>query len=92
MELNEFTAKSCMSKTACEFIPKKKETLNLTETAQKLREKEVMIDIETPYLLIIKFKGKNISLFKSGKIIIKETPEEKEGKEIAKELMEKLTD
>ncbi len=90
MELSEFTAKSCMSKTACEFIPKKKKTLDLSKIAQKLREKEVLVDIETPYVLILKFKGKNISLFKSGKIIVKETPEEKEGKEIAKALMEKL--
>jgi TATA-box binding protein (TBP) (component of TFIID and TFIIIB) len=90
MELNEFTAKSCMSKTACEFIPKKKKNLNLNEIAEKLRKKGVLVDIETPYVLILKFKGKNISFFKSGKIIIKETPEEKEGKKIAKELMEKL--
>jgi len=90
MELSEFTAKSCMSKTACEFIPKKKKTMDLIKVAEKLREKEVLVDIETPYVLILKFKGKNISLFKSGKIIVKETPEEKEGKEIAKALMEKL--
>ncbi len=79
-----------MSKTACEFIPKKKSELNLSATAKKLREKEVLVDIETPYVLILRFKGKNISLFKSGKLIVKETPEEEEGKKIAKELMEKL--
>jgi len=90
MELNEFSVKSCMSKTACEFVPKKKQLLNLSETAQKLRKNEVIVDIETPYLLILKFKGKNISLFKSGKIIVKETPDENKGKKIAKALMEKL--
>lgn len=79
-----------MSKTACEFIPKKKQQLNLEGTAQKLREKDVVVDIETPYVLILKFKGKNVSLFKSGKIIVKETPEEKTAKKIAEELMEKL--
>jgi len=90
MELSDFSVKSCMSKTACEFVPKKKKSLNLEETAKKLRAKEVIVDIETPYVLILKFKGKNISLFKSGKIIVKETPEEKEGRKIAKELIEKI--
>lgn len=90
MELSEFTAKSCMSKTACEFLPKKKRTMDLSRVAENLRKKEVLVDIETPYVLILKFKGKNISLFKSGKIIIKETPEEKEGIKIAKELMKKV--
>ncbi len=89
MELNEFTVKSCMSKTACEFIPKKKTELDLSKIAEKLRQKEVLVDIETPYVLILKFKGKNISLFKSGKIIVKETPEEKEAQKIAEELMKK---
>lgn len=79
-----------MSKTACEFIPKKKVQLDLGKTAEELRKKEVVVDIETPYVLMLKFKGKNISFFKSGKIIVKETPEEKEGRKIAKELIEKI--
>ena len=90
MELSEFTAKSCMSKTACEFLPKKKKALNLEKVAEILRKNEVLVDIETPYVLILKFKGKNISLFKSSKIIIKETPEETEGKKIAQALMKKI--
>ena len=90
MELSEFTAKSCMSKTACEFLPKKKRELDLEKVAENLRKKDVLIDIETPFVLLLKFKGKNISLFKSGKIIVKETPEESEGKAIAKALMKKI--
>ena len=90
MELSEFNIQSCMSKTACEFIPKKKVQLNLGKIAEDLRKKDVVVDIETPYVLMLKFQGKNISFFKSGKIIVKETPEEKEGKKIAEKLMEKI--
>ncbi|MBU2476135.1 hypothetical protein KKG83_01555, partial [Candidatus Micrarchaeota archaeon] len=67
MELSEFNIQSCMSKTACEFIPKKKVQLNLGKIAEDLRKKDVVVDIETPYVLMLKFQGKNISFFKSGK-------------------------
>ncbi|MEW6295884.1 MAG: hypothetical protein AB1467_06390 [Candidatus Diapherotrites archaeon] len=90
MELKDFVGKPCKSRTACEFIPKKKIELNLSLTAQNLREKEVIVEMETPYLLLIKFKGKNISLFKSGKMIVKETQDESEARVIAEELINKI--
>jgi len=90
MELKDFVGKPCRSMTACEFTPKKKIELNLSLTAQNLREKEIMVEMETPYLLLIKFKGKNISLFKSGKIMVKETHDEKEARDIAEELINKI--
>jgi len=90
MELKDFVGKPCKSRMAFEFIPKKKQKLGLGKIAEVLREKEVMVEIETPFLLILKFKGKDISLFRSGKIIVKETSEEKEAKKTAEELIKKI--
>ncbi|MFH1545556.1 MAG: hypothetical protein ABIE23_05755 [archaeon] len=90
MKLKDFTGKACNSRTAFEFIPKKKNKLDLSEIAEKLKEKEVFIEIETPFLLILRMGGKTLSFFKSGKILVKETPIEEDAKKIAEELMSKL--
>jgi ribonuclease HIII len=58
----------------------------LEKIAEKIK-KEFFIEIETPYVLIMKVNGKSVSLFKSGKMIVKETTEEKEGRKIAQKVL-----
>ena len=90
IELRGFVGQPCKSRVAYEFVPKNNYDLNLTEVAKKLREKEVFIEIETPYLLMLKSGGKDVSLFRSGKIIVKATQEKARAKEVAEKLIEKL--
>lgn len=90
MNLSSFVGKPCKSRLAFEFIPKKKTNLKLKDVAEKLRQAEVFVEIETPFLLILRTCGKEASLFRSGKIIVKETNIESEAKKIAKRIAEKI--
>ena len=89
MKLSDFSGKPCKSRVAFEFIPKKKARLNLMEVARKLKEKGIFIDAETPFLLVLKI-GSSVSLFQSGKIIVKETNVEKDARKIAEKLVKLL--
>ena len=85
MKLSDFVGKPCKSRMAFEFIPKKRTKLDLESIAKKLKEKEVFIEIETPFLLVLKM-GTPITLFQSGKILIKETNVESDARKIAEKL------
>ncbi len=90
MELKEFSAQPCKTQLAFEFLPKKKTTFDLEKTARNLREKGIEVQIETPVFLAIRFEGENISLFKSGKIMVKETREEPKARKIAEKFLKNL--
>ena len=90
IELSDFTGQPCRSRLAYEFVPKKENKLNLEKIVEKLRKNEVFIELDTPYLLMLKIGGKNVSLFKSGKIIVKETKDKKMAKKIAETLIKKM--
>ncbi|MFH0714364.1 MAG: hypothetical protein V1847_02080 [Candidatus Diapherotrites archaeon] len=87
MELKEFTGKPCKSRLAFEFIPKKSAKLDLERTAQEFRSNEWQIVAETPFLVMVKAEGKESSVFKSGKIIVKDTQEERDARKVAEKLV-----
>lgn len=74
---------------AFEFIPKKKVELNLEETAKTLR-KNFEVQIETPVFLAIRIENTNVSLFKSGKITVKETREKEKARQIAEKIVKEI--
>ena len=88
--LSSFTGQPCRSRIAYEFLPKADYSLNLESVAGNLRKRDVFIEIETPYLLMLKMDGKNVSLFRSGKIIVKSTKEKGVARKIAEHLVEKM--
>ena len=89
MELSDFVGKPCKSRVAFEFIPKKRVKLDLEKAAKDLREDGVFIEIETPFLLVLKI-GVPVTLFQSGKILIKETNVEQEARKTALKLVKLL--
>ena len=89
MKLSDFVGKPCKSRAAFEFVPKKRTHLNLEEVAKKLKEAGVFIEAETPFLLVVK-AGSSVSIFQSGKIIVKETTLESEARKIAEKLVKML--
>lgn len=91
IELGNFVGQPCKSRVAYEFIPKNELKLNLEDAAANLRENEVFVEMETPYLLMLKIGGKDVSLFKSGKIIVKNTNEKAVARKIAESLVEKIS-
>ena len=68
-ELSDFVGQPCKSRLAYEFIPKKGAKLDLGNIAGKLRSSGVLVETETPFLLMLKIAGKDCTLFRTGKII-----------------------
>ena len=87
MKFEEYVGRVCTSRTAYEFIPKSKRKINLKKIEDTLRKNKIFIEIASDIIILIKYKGKPISIFKSGKILIKETNDEKTAKQIIKALV-----
>lgn len=90
IELSGFVGQPCKSRIAYEFVPKHDHDLPLEEVAAALKKNEVFVEIETPYLLMLKLGGKDVSLFKSGKIIVKSTNHEAEARRVAESLISRM--
>ncbi len=87
MEILGYMERLCRGRTGYEFIPKKKNALNLDALAGRLELNNVAVEANTPHLLIVKVNGTAVSVFASGKLIVKDI-ESKEGAEkIAAELI-----
>jgi len=86
LKLSDFTGRPCKSRTAYEFLPNKKTIIDLTKAAGELR-KEYYIEIETKVLLMIKVDGATVSLFPSGKILVRGEKEEAKAREIAEKVV-----
>ncbi len=87
MQLSDFTGQPCKSSMAYEFLPKKKESLDLEAIAKKLKARNVYIEVESPFILLLKIGGRNVSFFKSGKILVKQTQDANEARKAAEELI-----
>jgi len=90
MQLSDFVGQPCKSRLAYEFIPKKGAKLDLGNIAGKLRSSGVLVETETPFLLMLKIAGKDCTLFRTGKIIVKETKEMEKAREVAEELVKEM--
>lgn len=86
MELSDFTGKPCSSRIAFEFLPNKTMSLDMAKVAQDLR-KENLVEMESKILLILKVDGKNVSLFPSGKTLVRGEKDEKYARAIAEKVV-----
>jgi ribonuclease HIII len=89
MEIAEYTGKPCRTKMAYEFLPKKQITVNLEKACEEI-ESIATIEIKTKVLLMLKLDYATISLFPSGKLLIRGEREEDKAKEIAKKILSTL--
>ncbi len=87
MQLSDFVAQPCKSRIAFEFIPKQKQALDLQALADKLRLTKSFVEIETPYLLMLRVSNHPVSFFRSGKIIVKDTNDKAEARTVAEALL-----
>lgn len=90
MQLKDFVVQPCKSRLAFEFLPKKKESLELGKIADALKRNDLELEVETPFMLIVLLNKKQITVFKSGKILVKETETEQEARKTAELLMQKM--
>jgi len=89
LKLSDFTGRPCKSRTAYEFLPNKKTLVDLTKAAGEL-QKEYYIEIQTKVLLMIKVDSATVSLFPSGKILVRGEREEAKAREIAEKVVKYL--
>jgi TATA-box binding protein (TBP) (component of TFIID and TFIIIB) len=86
MELSDFTGKPCSSRVAFQFLPNKPIELDLLKVAQDLK-KENIVEMESKVLLILKIDGKNVSLFQSGKTLVRGEKDENSARAIAERVV-----
>ncbi|MCD6559304.1 MAG: hypothetical protein J7K57_05465 [Palaeococcus sp.] len=80
-------AKPCTSMKAINIIPEEKFDLDLEEVCECLARKGYQIKRVTRFLALVR-KTYDISIFPSGKVIIKDTNDKEEALEIALEIYE----
>jgi hypothetical protein len=95
MELNEFVGKCCRSGSAFEFSPKKNGKIDLEKTCDALSlldgELKCVFEVKTRVVVILKFMGLTISIFETGKILVRGT-DEKEAKKIAEKIVPSIVE
>ncbi len=89
MEIAQYTGKPCRTKMAYEFLPKKQITVNLEKACEEIAT-IATIEIKTKVLLMLKLDYATISLFPSGKLLIRGEREETKAKELAKKILSTL--
>jgi len=70
--IDGFICKPCQSRAAFEFIPNQGKKLELEPIKDSLSGQGIQIEAFTPFVLVFKLNGVAISLFKNGKLLVKE--------------------
>lgn len=86
MELADYTGKPCRTKMAYEFLPKKPVGINLEKASEEV-SLIAAVEVKTKVLLMLKLDYATISLFPSGKLLIRGERDENKSKEIAKKIL-----
>jgi len=89
MDVADFTGKPCRSKMAYEFLPNKKVNIDLESAAVEVL-KAGSVEVRTKVLLMIKVENCTVSLFPSGKLLVRGEREEEKAKQIAKKTLATL--
>ena len=89
MEIADYTGKPCRTKMAYEFLPKKQITINLEKAVEELKDTAV-IEVKTKVLLMLKLNYATISLFPSGKLLVRGERDEEKARELAKKILSSL--
>jgi len=90
MQLKDFVMQPCKSRMAFEFLPKKKDSLEIEKICANLKQGGIEIEVETAFLLVCRLEKHGISVFKSGKIIVKDCESEQDARKIAELLIQKM--
>lgn len=85
MNLEDFFVTPCRGRLAVEFVPKKKESLDIRLISEIFAKNGAVIDVQTPVLMVFQFQNVNVSFFRSGKLIVKDVDEAK-----AREIIQQL--
>ena len=82
LSIKNFKLMKCNTSKAVEAIPLKKNVFNLNLIRKKLEKQKIIIEIYTPVVLIVKINKIPVSIYDSGKIIVKNISETKKAETI----------
>lgn len=87
--LNEkfFQGKLCDSNLSYEFFPRSPMKLPLKKLGEEMRDVGQVFDIRTEFVLVFPLKGVKVSLYPSGKVLVKNVNEEEKAKDVMKALL-----
>jgi ribonuclease HIII len=86
MEIADYTGKPCRTKMAYEFLPKKNILINLEKASEEVTS-IATVEVKTKVLLMLKLNYATISLFPSGKLLVRGERDEEKAKELAKKIL-----
>ncbi|MCX6801282.1 MAG: hypothetical protein NTZ73_03780 [Candidatus Diapherotrites archaeon] len=86
VELGDFVGKPCKSRVAFEFRPKREVKIDLAAAGEALR-KEFSIELESKLLLIVGIESHRVSIFPSGKILVRGEREEAKARKLAEKIV-----
>ena len=89
MELADFLGKPCKSKTAYEFLPKKKVKIDLEKASVELSTVGT-IELRSKVLVMSHIDNAVVSLFASGKLLVRGEREEELARKIAQKAVSVL--
>lgn len=88
LDVKDFIQDACKATPGFEYYPKKFTEFDLKKIIDLLRKNDYYISKDnSPFYVHVKRKNIEMTVFSSGKIIIKNTEDEDEGEQILKELL-----
>ena len=87
MELSEFVGQPCKTQLAFEFFPKKPVSLGLQKVAAGLKKSKLLVDFETPVFVGVVVDATSVSIFRNGKILVKDTKDKIFAQKIAEKIL-----
>ncbi|MFH0906411.1 MAG: hypothetical protein V1824_03675 [archaeon] len=86
---DDFILDPCKATPGFEFFPKKTKKIDLSLLLTKFKEKDYFIEKDSsPFLIIIKTKIGDVTIFSSMKVIIKGTDDEAKAKKLLDEILQ----
>ncbi len=87
--LADYAGRPCNAGTAFEFIPNKTNP-ELSEAKRALVDAGIPLEVISPIVLVFRFDETELSWYKSGKLLVKGSPDEKQATELVNRLFESL--
>lgn len=85
-----FEGRLCESNVSYEFFPRAETKLPLDKLGREMEEKGLMCDIKTAFVITCKMSGVNVSIYPSGKILIKNINVEKDARKVFESVLKVL--
>lgn len=85
-----FNGRLCDSRLSYEFFPEPSLKLPLAKLGNELEDAGWPMSIKTPFVLVFNVAGVRVSLFPSGKILVKNVHVESEAQKIFKRVLAEL--